>query len=133
MTETGASHNDLQSYLAAWTKMMITIWQEKIIMLGAVDTWELYHSFTSNIAINAGGDGARIDFAFRKYGFYVNAGIGGEMRKGNAGDVSTSRASKPWFDKGWYKSIYALRRDVATIYGEMAAKNIVFYLNNTIV
>lgn len=128
---TGQKADNLQQYLVAWTRMMITIWQEKIVMLGAVDTWELYHSFKSHITVNAGGDGARIDFGFKLYGFYANAGVGGEMYQGNPGDVNTHRKAKPWFDQGWYRSINALQRDVAKIYGEMVANNIVFYLNNT--
>jgi len=129
---TGPNHRDLESYLRAWADMMINIWQEKVIMLGAVDTWELYHSFTSQVLMGASGSEAKISFGFREYGFYVNAGVGREIAIGNTGDTGfeVQRIAKPWFDQGWYKSIYALKRDVARIYGEIAAKNIVFYLNN---
>ncbi len=127
-----AGYNDLQQYLLAWASMMITIWEEKLIMLDVNDTWELYNSLISHIIVHSGGDGAKIEFAFRKYGIYVNEGSGGEMYYDNPGMVDSARIEKPWFDKGFFKSIYALRRDVARIYGEIAAQNIVFNLKNTI-
>lgn len=136
-------NNDLQNYLHAWAEMMITIWEEKLIMLSVNDTWELYKSFEQHVMMHSGGDGAKIEFAFREYGFYVNAGVGKEVHVGNDGDLidvakynvgtntfQLERAPKPWFDTGWYKSIYALRRDVARIYGENIAKGIVFQLKS---
>lgn len=141
-TGTG-NKEDFSSYLHAWADMMITIWQEKLIMLEVNDTWELSNSFENHVQIHSGGDQARIDFAFKEYGMYVNEGVGGEVSVGNDGDLidvahynigrdvyELKREPKPWFDKGWYKSIYALRRDVARIFGERIARNIVFYLNN---
>ena len=127
-----AGYNDLQQYLQAWASMMITIWEEKLIMLDVNDTWELYNSLISHILVHSGGDGAKIEFAFHKYGIYVNEGVGGEMYFDNPGMVDTNRTEKPWFDQGFFKSIYALRRDVAKIYGEIAAHNIVFNLKNTV-
>ncbi len=121
---------DLHDYLNAWTSMMINIWEEKLILLDVNDTWELYNSFVTHVIIHSGGDGAKIEFAFNKYGFYSNEGVGKEMSVDNGGDVETSRQAKPWFDKGFYRSVYALRRDVAKIYGDMIAKNIVFTLQN---
>jgi len=142
MSQQTGSNIDLQSYLHAWAQMMITIWEEKLIQLSVNDTWELYKSFEQHVLLHSGGDGAKIAFAFREYGMYVNAGVGKEVSVGNDGDLleyaslnlSTNalqikRQPKPWFDKGWFKSIYALRRDVARIYGERAAKGIVFQLN----
>lgn len=123
-------NKDLQDYLHAWTSMMIHIWEEKLILLDVNDTWELYNSFVSHVIIHSGGDGAKIDFAFNKYGFYSNEGVGKELSLDNGGDVETTRLAKPWFDKGFYKSIYALQRDVAKIYGDIVAKNIVFTLQN---
>lgn len=143
MTQTSGHSKDLQAYLHAWTGMMINIWQEKLAILGVNDTFELSNSFASNVMIQSGGDSAKISFAFREYGMYVNEGVGGEVAVGNDGDLidvahynigtgtfQLKRQPKPWFDRGWYKSIYALRRDVVRIYGEEIAKNIVFYLNN---
>ncbi len=136
-------NSDLADYLHAWAVMMITIWEEKQIMLGVRETGELYDSFVQHVLMQSGGDEAKIGFAFNLYGFYVNAGVGGEVSVGNDGDLidvshynkrrqvwELARKPKPWFDKGWYKSIFVLRRDVAKIYGDKAAKGIVFYLNN---
>jgi hypothetical protein len=141
MSETGKQ--DLQDYLFAWANMMIVIWQEKLIDMKVNDTWELYNSFVNHVMIHSGGNGAKIEFAFLQYGFYVNEGVGKEIGLGNDGDLvdvssynlatgvfEISREPKPWFDKGWFKSIYALQRDVGRIYGDIAAKNIVFHLNN---
>lgn len=143
MTQANGHKQDLQAYLLAWTSMMITIWQEKLYMLQVNDTFELYNSFESAVMIHSGGDGAKIKFAFRNYGMYVNMGVGREIYVGNDGDLidvahynigrdvyELKRQAKPWFDKGFYKSMYALSRDVARIYGENIAKNIVFYLND---
>jgi hypothetical protein len=133
MATSGTSHNDFQAYLQAWTAMMITIWQEKLIMLNVNDTWELYNSLKSNVLIQSGGQGAKISFSFNKYGMYSNAGVGKEISLGNTGDVGrqVARMAKPWFDQGWYRSVGALKRDVARIYGETIAKNIIFTLNGT--
>jgi len=125
-----SGNRDLQEYLQAWTSMMIHIWEEKLILLNVNDTWELYNSFVSHVIIHSGGDGAKIEFAFNQYGFYANEGVGKELSLDNGGDVETSRVAKPWFDRGFYKSIYALQRDVAKIYGDIVAKNIVFTLQN---
>jgi len=125
---------DLPTYLDAWARMMITIWQEKMIMMNVNDTWELYNSLKSNINIHSGGEGAMINFSFNEYGIYVNAGTGKEVFRGNPGDImreSKKREVKPWFDKGFYRSVRALREAVARIYGEAAAGNIIFYLNQT--
>ena len=143
MPTTGTQNKDLSAYLVAWAEMMIEIWQEKLILMDVNDTWELYNSFTQHVYAQSGGDSSRINFAFREYGFYVNSGVGKEVYVGNPGDLEEiavlnvvtgsfyiNRQPKPWFDKGWYRSVYALRRDVARIYGEAAAKNIVFYLNS---
>lgn len=143
MTPNSGHKEDFQQYIHAWTDMMITICKEKLVMLNVNDTFELSNSFESHVNINSGGDQARVNFAFREYGFYVNEGVGKEISVGNDGDLSDvshynlgtknlhlKRQPQPWFDKGFYKSIYALRRDVARIYGERIAKNIVFYLNN---
>lgn len=136
--------NDLRDYLYGWTNMMITIWQERQIMLNVRDTGELYDSFTQSLIMQSGGDQAKISFGFKMYGFYVNAGVGREVSVGNSGDLldvshfnvkrkvwELARKPKPWFDKGWYKSIYVIRRDVGKLYGDKAAKGIVFFLNNT--
>ena len=143
MTQANGHKEDLTAYLHSWTQRRITIAQEKLVMLDVNDTFELSNSFTSNVMIQSGGDSAKINFAFREYGFYANAGVGGEVSVGNDSDLidvshynmsrnvfELKRQPKPWFDKGWYKSIYALKRDVARIYGEDIARNIVFYLNN---
>lgn len=141
MPKTG--NKDLRAYLHAWASMMITIWEEKLILLDVNDTWELYNSFTQHVMIHSGGDAAKIEFAFLEYGFYANAGVGKEVSVGNDGDLinvahynvgsdsfELSRKPKPWFDMGWYKSVYALRRDVGRIYGETVAKGIVVTLNS---
>lgn len=141
MSQQTGNNTDLVSYLQAWAKMMITIWEEKLILLNVNDTWELYKSFEYHVYLQAGGDQSKINFAFLEYGFYVNSGVGSEVAKGNDGDLveiasydvtsdslQLARQPKPWFDKGFFKSIYALRRDVARIYGEKAAKGIVFQL-----
>lgn len=142
MSQQTGNKADLQLYLHAWAEMMINIWQEKILLMKAWDTGELYDSFTNHVLIHSGGDAAKISFAFREYGFYVNAGVGKEVSAGNEGELidaahynvkrevyELERKAKPWFDKGWYRSVYALRRDVARIYGDNIAKNIVFELN----
>ncbi|MFK5855236.1 MAG: hypothetical protein QM503_03830 [Bacteroidota bacterium] len=142
MSQQTGNKQDLQNYLHAWAQMMINIWQEKILLLKVWETGELYDSFISHVLIHSGGDAAKISFAFKYYGFYVNAGVGNEVSVGNDGDLidvarynvkkerfELDRKAKPWFDKGWYRSVYALRRDVARIYGDNIAKNIVFELN----
>lgn len=136
-------NNDFQEYLYAWAAMMVNIWEEKLIMLDIRDKGELYDSFIHHVLIHSGGDQAKMEFAFNQYGFYVNAGVGKEVSKGNSGDLidvshynmkrniwELARKPKPWFDKSWYRSIYALKRDVGKIYGDKAKQGIIFHLTN---
>lgn len=105
--------NDRTAYFEAWAKMMITIWEEKVMMLNIRDTGELLRSFQYQVITNAGGDVGKIIHTYLYYGRMVDMGV----RRGvKQGDQNTRR--KPWYNKAYYHSIKVLTEKTAAIYGE---------------
>lgn len=84
MQQTGSK----QETLEAWADIVEKIWREKIVAMKVWETGDLYRSILNHLLIQSGGDVAKIEFLFRKYGLYVNA-------------------SKPWF-KDFYRQLYRL-------------------------
>lgn len=89
---------------------MQTIWQEKITLLGAIDTGFLLASVRSVGSMSANSDFTELTFTntFTEYGLYVERGTGSNTPKGNGGDLGkpNNRKKKPWFSKKyWYSSM----------------------------
>lgn len=72
---------DQREYLAAWTKMMVEIWEEKISKHNIVRTGALLSSFTSS----SSADSVLIKWA--SYGIYQAFGTGRGYSHNNMGDL----------------------------------------------
>ena len=70
-----------KEYIDGWTKMMMTIWKEKIIRYGIVDTGHLHSSFSGDSDDNS----ALLKFV--SYGIYQAMGVGNGYKRGNGGDL----------------------------------------------
>ncbi len=108
--QTGA---DKAAYYEAWAKMMVTIWEEKVMIMNIRDTGDLLRSFQYQVIASAGGDIGKIVFTYMYYGRMVDMGV----RRGvKQGQQNTRR--KPWYNKPWYHSVKLLTEKTAALYGE---------------
>ena len=71
------SEEELRRFEEGWAKMMVTIWQEKLQLLGVEDTGTLRASIEARALL----DGARksIEHSFLAYGKYADDGTGREF------------------------------------------------------
>lgn len=123
----------LEKFEAAWSDMMIDIWQEKINKLRAQDTHSLETDMSGSITHSSGI--THMIHKFLEYGLYVDAGTGNGYKRDNGGNLrildpeyrekhhlkNKPRVKKPWFSKAYYRSVMVMREKMATIYGEEAA------------
>lgn len=105
-------------YCDAWAKMMVTIWQDKIIKLNVRDTGELLKSFMLSVVPQSGGDINKIQFSYLYYGRMVDMGVGRGVTQGNFADTGLKRKSKGWYNKSFYHSVKVLSEKRAALYGE---------------
>lgn len=76
---------DIRRWEDGWSEMMITIWREKLLELGVIDTMTLYNRIP-NVTSRADGVTA-VTHEFMEYGIFVEAGVGNGYYKGNGGDL----------------------------------------------
>lgn len=116
-----------EAYIRAFNDTMVRIWKEKITLLGAVDTKSLLDS-VMGVRMNADGKflSVELEQSFLEYGFYVDAGTGKEVPRGNPGDIGRDkvRQPKPWFFKKHLASLYNLREFMADNIGAEIADSI---------
>jgi len=96
---------DFDQYIEAWTRMMITIWEQRLEFYEIGVTGALKNSLQMEIIRQANGDVAKINHFFLYYGQYVDRGVGKEIWRGNPGDLgfTPKREKKPWIQgKYWY-------------------------------
>ena len=105
--------NDRKAYFEAWAKMMVTIWEEKVMMLNIRDTGELLKSFQYNLIASAGGDIAKVVFTYQYYGRMVDMGVRRGIKQGEPG-----AKRKPWYNKSFYSYFQVLSEKMAALYGE---------------
>lgn len=115
----------------AWANIVIKIWEEKILLLGALDSGALYESLKLHVQANANGEIARIDFFYKLYGKFVDMGVGREISRGNRGDLgfTPTRRRKEWYSRIFYREVMKLKELVAARYGEDAAREIASTIN----
>lgn len=140
---------DDDRYIEEWAKMLITMWQERIEMLGVIDRGYLHQSLNEAIHKLNGG-GTTITMKFKEYGIYQSLGVGNGYTRGNGGDLKildneyrekhglnkrrkvgpkpggylTSgkpRQRRDWISKKLFLSVMNLRDDLARIVGEESA------------
>lgn len=111
-----SAFEERRRWITAFNGTMVRIWRERIAMLGAVRTGELYSSVTE-IDMNADGRfmAIRLRQGFHTYGLFVDAGTGKETPKGNGGDIGRAklRQAKPWFNRPYYASVMRLNEFMA--------------------
>lgn len=123
--------SDKSKTLDAWANIVIQIWKRNITELRVYDTGELYDSFLQTLLYNAGNSASKIEFSFALHGAFVDAGVGGEISKGNGGDLGFTplRKAKPW-KKPLYGQLLRLRDIMREKFAEDTVNVIVFPLNN---
>ena len=101
-----------QRYVLAFNDTMIKIWQEQITLLGVIDTGALLGSV---VAMPTRADGTftsvSLSQAFLEYGLWQDYGVGGEIPRGNHGDIGREkvREERPWFSRKYYASVMNIR------------------------
>lgn len=106
-----------------WAKIVIDIWEEKALQLGIHDTFSLAQSFYFHILNNAGGDAARIEFAFNYYGTFQDMGVGKGTKLEDRSE--SSRVRKPWYTTTFFKQIKILSILIAEKFAHQGAVTIV--------
>ncbi len=120
-----AQHQDPESerekYIMAFNDTMIKIWQERITLLGVIDTGYLLNSVKA-LPVRADGRFIEIGLSqfFVEYGLWQDFGTGKEIPRGNHGDIGREkkRKAKKWFSKKYYASVLNLRDFLADNIGE---------------
>lgn len=126
-----------KEYIDGWTKMMMTIWKEKIIRYGIVDTGHLHSSFSGD----SGDNSALLKFV--SYGIYQAMGVGNGYKRGNGGDLhfldpeyrkkhklGKPRKRRNWYSPKLYSSVKVLQRAMAEIYAHDAVNTVCDALDN---
>ena len=108
-------------FVQAFNDTMIKIWQERITLLGVIDTGRLLASPIS-IATRADGTFSEVQLsqAFLEYGLWQDLGTGKEVPRGNSGDLGRDkvRKARPWFSRKYYASVMNLKEMMAESMGQ---------------
>ena len=110
-----------KSYIEAWNKTMVDIWQDQIVKLDVIDTARL---FNSPIAITLSDDGKFLSFNLRQefleYGLWQDYGTGKEVYRGNPGDIGRTkkRERRKWFSTPFFRSVHNLKQAMADSIGQ---------------
>lgn len=111
-TKNNESLEQRRKFVLAFNDTMIRIWRERIIMLGIIDTGQLYRSVRSlKTAADPQYTDITLEQQFITYGLFQNYGTGRETPRGNPGDIGRAkiRKARRWFDKKYYASVMNLR------------------------
>ena len=110
-----------QKYVSAFNDTMIKIWKEQITLLGVIDTGSLLRS-TLPLSISADGKFSQVSLSqtFLEYGLYQDYGMGGEVPRGNSGDLGREkkRQRKRWFSRKYYASVMNIKEFMAESLGK---------------
>lgn len=110
-----------EKYVTAFNDTMIKIWKEQITLLGVIDTGRLLRS---PMAIGLSADGkfsqVQLSQAFLEYGLWQEYGTGGEVPRGNSGDLAHSkkRQRRRWFSRKYYASAMNIKDFMADSLGK---------------
>ena len=110
-----------QKYISAFNDTMIKIWKEQITLLGVIDTGSLLRS-TLPLSMSADGMFSQVLLSqtFLEYGLYQDYGTGGEVPRGNSGDLGREkkRQRKRWFSRKYYASVMNIKEFMAESLGK---------------
>lgn len=115
--------------------MMIRIWKERIVMLGAVDTGYLHQQILARqLMMTPDVADVSMEWSVPEYGIYVNRGTGREVARGNGGDIGRPkvREAKPWMNRAFYSSTMNLKEFMAESLGLEAMAIVSAVFNNPI-
>jgi len=118
-----ANNTDIRLTLEAWAKITVNNWLHKIDQLQIRNTSQLFNSFVHHVITSAGGDVARIEFAFNFYGKFIDMGVG---RGTDISDVgNTNRKPKKWYSKTMYAELKKLNEILSLKYTRKGALAII--------
>ncbi|MBO5675981.1 MAG: hypothetical protein J6S07_06635 [Bacteroidaceae bacterium] len=110
-----------QKYVTAFNDTMVKIWKEQITLLGVIDTGNLLRS-TLPLSMYADGKFSQVSLSqtFLEYGLYQDYGTGGEVPRGNSGDLGREkkRQRKRWFSRKYYASVMNIKEFMAESLGK---------------
>jgi len=124
-----AQNTNISLTLQAWADIVIKNWLAKIDAMGIHDTYELSQSFIHHIISNAGGDIARIEFAFLFYGRFVDMGVGKGIKIEDTGMKESRRRPHKWYSPVIYSQVKKLTEILAEKYAHKGALIIVEKIN----
>ena len=97
-----------EKWIMGFNDTMLRIWQEKITLLGVIDTGRL---LASPKALPVRSDGRFFEVGlsqtFLEYGLWQDYGTGRETPRGNPGDIGRAkkRQRRKWFSTKYYSSV----------------------------
>ena len=110
-----------KKYVMAFNDTMLRIWQEKITMLGVIDTGALLAS-PKALPVRADGRFFEVGLsqAFLEYGLWQDYGTGKETPRGNPGDIGRAkrRQRRKWFSTKYYASVMNIKEFMADSLGK---------------
>ena len=110
-----------QKYILAFNTTMLEIWKERITLLEVIDTGLLLRS---PLALPVKADGrffeVTLSQAFLEYGLWQDYGTGGEVPRGNSGDLGRAkkRQRRRWFSRKYYASVMNFKEFMADSLGQ---------------
>lgn len=108
-----------ERYCESWNDTMLTIWSDRIRLLGIIDTGKLLGSVVSMESLRFAHDDSytemQFHFEFLEYGIYQDVGTGREVARGNGGDIGRDkiREERPWMTVPFYRSFMNIREFMA--------------------
>lgn len=118
---TESTPEDRLKYMEAWTKMMVTIWREKIERLHVWNTWNLHRTLENDVlSVKNMMNYAQITHSFMEYGIFQDMGVGNGFQRGNGGDLGFTPLREPreWYSRAYFASVMVLQEQMAYMYGE---------------
>lgn len=105
-------------YVTAFNDTMIKIRKEQITLLGVIDTGRLLRSPMS-VGLSADGKYSQVQpsQAFLEYGLWQYYGTGGEVPRGNSGDLGRikKRQRRQWFSRKYYASVMNIKNFIPSV------------------
>ena len=131
-----AENTDIKLTVEAWAEIVLDRWIDKIEKLGIGYSLQLEESFRMEVISNAGGDVARIEFAFKYYGTFVDMGVGRGVKLNQIKEVRIDRRlegrhkgnyrqAKPWYGKTFYAERMKLMEILSAKYAKKGVLAIV--------
>lgn len=110
-----------KKFVTAFNNTMVRIWKEQILLLDVYDTGYLHRSLPLTLQMETDKDAteAKLVQVFVGYGLWQDYGVGGEVPRGNPGDIGHAKVRKRrrWFSKKFYASTMKLKEVFADSLG----------------